>query len=190
MKCSFLLGALARVCSSYNHVLNGALYTLPFPSPLPPTKKKFYCRSSSMNDQENLVHRPVSDVTNMRLSLYRHLEKLSITCVMSGHKDLVWCVCHSDHWGGSGVCRAATLLDAGWGRQDLSTTGKIAVWMKKKKEQCMPAMLLIWNKEWARDPTVLQSCMVSQAAPSQAMTKLQFSQPSFTTYHTSAAVLL
>ena len=60
----------------------------------------------------------------------------------------------------------------------------------KKGEQHVPALLLIWNKEWARDPAVLQSRMVSQAALTQAMTKLQFSQPSFTTYYSLAAALL
>lgn len=33
-----------------------------------------------MNDQENAEHRAVCDVANVHLSLYRHLEKLSVTC--------------------------------------------------------------------------------------------------------------
>lgn len=51
-------------------------------------------------------------------------------------------------------------------------------------------MLVICDKEWARDPSVLQPCTVLQAAFIQAMRKLQFSQPPFTTHCTSAAALL
>lgn len=110
-------------------------------------------------------------------------------CVCWAIKTLSSGICHRDHRGGSGVCRATAFPDAEGSRQGLLTIGKIGVWMKKR-EQHMPAVPLIRNKEWARAPTVLQSRTVSQAALTQAMTKLQFSQPSFTTYCTLAAALL
>lgn len=79
------------------------------------------------------------------------------------------------------------LLDAGRSGQDLLTIGKIAVWMMKKREKHVPAMPLMWGKEWARDPTVLQPCTGS---PPSSYDKATLNQPSFTAYYPSAAALL
>lgn len=76
-----------------------------------------------------------------------------------GKKPLSGDICHRDGQGGTES--AGLLLSLAWGRAAASpATGKIAVWMEEKREQHIPAMILIWNKEWARGPTVLQSCTV------------------------------
>lgn len=68
-------------------------------------------------------------------------------------------ICHSDGQGGTES--AGLLPSLAWGGAAASpTTGKIAVCVEEKREQPIPAMILIWNKEWARGPTVLQSCTV------------------------------